>query len=57
MHIHVHGHGGEAKFWIEPNIDLALNAGLSKTELGAVRRMIEEHIDDIQKAWQRHFGR
>jgi hypothetical protein len=23
MHIHVHGEGGEAKFWIEPRIELA----------------------------------
>lgn len=57
MHIHVHGHTGEAKFWIEPSVELAENTGLSKRELSLVRRLIEEHRDDIQHAWRRHFGR
>src|SRR5689334_12110551 len=25
MHVHVHGENGEAKFWMEPNIELAQN--------------------------------
>ena len=28
-HIHVHCAKGEAKFWLEPNIELAKNFGLS----------------------------
>lgn len=56
MHIHIHGHSGEAKFWVEPSIDLAQNHGLSEKELKLVRRLIEDHEDDIRNAWFAHFG-
>lgn len=57
MHIHVHSSNGEAKFWIEPRIELAENYGLSSRELKAVGKLIEEHEDEISAAWQRHFPR
>ena len=56
MHIHVSSHNGEAKFWIEPQIEPAQNFGLSDTELAAARKLIKEHEDDIRTAWSRHFG-
>lgn len=56
MHIHVHGQTGEAKFWIEPRIELAQNYGLSGKELNLVRKLIEGHQNDIRNAWGRHFG-
>jgi len=56
MHIHVHGEGGEAKFWIEPGIELARNYGLPLQDLVRVRRMLEGHENEIRSAWQRHFG-
>jgi hypothetical protein len=52
IHIHVHGQAGEEKFWIEP----AQNYGLSGKELKLVRRLIEEHENDIRNAWSRQFG-
>jgi hypothetical protein len=30
MHVHVSCGNGEAKFWLEPDIELARNAGLSR---------------------------
>lgn len=56
MHIHVMGSNGEAKFWMEPVIELAQNYGLSQREIGDTLRMIHEHENDIHDAWQRHFG-
>jgi hypothetical protein len=56
MHVHVHAAQGEAKFWIEPKIELANNFGLSSRALTSVRRLIEEHEDEIRKAWKTHFG-
>lgn len=56
MHIHVMGSNGEAKFWMEPVIELAQNYGLSQREIGDTLRMIQEHENDIHDAWQRHFG-
>jgi hypothetical protein len=57
IHIHVNGQAGEAKFWVEPQIEVAQNHGLSNTELKSVRKLIEEHEDDIRKAWHLHFNR
>lgn len=56
MHIHVHGKNGEAKFWIEPRIELARNYGLTENDLSKVCKLIEEHENDIRGAWRRHFG-
>ncbi len=56
MHIHVHATAGEAKFWLEPQIELAQNYGLSDTDLNLVRKLIKEHADEIRSAWQRHFN-
>ena len=32
MHVHVSASKGEGKFWIEPDIGLAMNAGLTKRD-------------------------
>jgi hypothetical protein len=56
MHVHVHCGGGEAKFWVEPEIQLAQNHGLKEKELQEARSLIEEHFDEIKAAWKRHFA-
>jgi Domain of unknown function (DUF4160) len=56
MHVHVYSGDGEAKFWMEPQIELAQNYGLSKKDLRTARGLIEEHADEIRAAWQTHFG-
>jgi hypothetical protein len=43
MHVHVHCGHGEAKFWIEPEIESADNYGLRGPDLQTARRLIEEH--------------
>ena len=55
MHVHVQGGGGEAKFWLEPDLELARNHGLNTKELRKVEKLIEGHEDEIQNAWRRHF--
>jgi hypothetical protein len=56
MHVHVHGGNGEAKFWLEPQIELARNYGLSDPEINRALRLIREKEDDIRRAWNEHFG-
>ncbi len=56
MHVHVHCGHGEGKYWLEPEIDLARNYGLSNKDLGVVRKLIEEHQHEIRRAWREHFG-
>ena len=57
MHVHVYCADGEAKFWLEPIIELAQNYGLNDRQLRAVRSMIESHENVIRDAWHKHFGR
>ena len=57
MHVHSYSAHGEAKFWLEPEIQLARNYGLKAADLRLIKGMIEEHKDEIQNAWRKHFGR
>ena len=43
IHVHVYCSQGEAKFWIEPSIELADNYGLRGPDIQNARRLIEEH--------------
>ena len=56
MHVHVYCERGEAKFWLDPNVELAQNFGLPARQIGAAKKIIEEHYDEIRNAWQEHFG-
>lgn len=56
LHIHVQSADGEAKFWVEPSIELAKNYGLSTQDLRRVEQLIGEHEQEIRDAWIRHFG-
>lgn len=55
--MHVQGAAGEAKFWIEPRVELANNYGLTAKEIKTTLQLVEEHEDEIRSAWRRHFGR
>ncbi len=55
MHVHVTCPEGEAKFWIEPVIALADSFGLEPRKLKELHRIVEEHEDEIKKAWKKHF--
>jgi hypothetical protein len=54
--VHVSHPTGEAKFWIDPDIALAANYGLTAQRVAAALRLIKEHEDEIRSAWRRHFG-
>jgi hypothetical protein len=55
IHIHVTCEDGEAKFWLEPIISLAVSHGLNPRRLSEVQRIVEAHKDEISQAWQHHF--
>jgi hypothetical protein len=57
LHIHVQSADGEAKFWIEPEIELARNYQLSDQDLSRVLQLVVDHEQEIRDAWHRHFGR
>ena len=56
LHIHVQSADGEAKYWLEPTIDVARNYRLSAQDLRQVEQLIQEHEQEIRDAWNRHFA-
>ena len=56
MHIHVMSGTGEAKYWLEPQLELAKNYKLSRVELREIEQIIEVHADELKSAWHTHFG-
>lgn len=56
MHIHVSHPDGEAKFWLEPTIELARNIGLSSSKIKEAERLLESRKKEITDAWRNHFG-
>jgi hypothetical protein len=55
MHVHVYHSDGEAKFWLEPSIELAQNFGLSARALTEAENLVRSHKQEIQDAWNKHF--
>lgn len=55
-HVHVAHPDGEAKFWLSPEVDLAVNIGLSLGQVRQAHAVVELHLKEIQDAWIRHFG-
>jgi Domain of unknown function (DUF4160) len=56
MHVHVYRSTGEAKFWMEPEIELARNYGLTDRQLDTALRLIRDHEYEICAAWKKHFS-
>ncbi len=55
MHVHVECASGEAKFWLEPLVSLAVSHGLKPTELKRIQSIVEEERNAIVKEWKKHF--
>ena len=56
MHVHVQSQSGEAKFWLEPNIELAQFVGLTQREINEALHLVQEHENEINNAWRTHFS-
>jgi len=56
MHVHIICADGEAKFWLEPSLELARNYRLSGPQLREIEGLIEAHRDELTSAWRKHFG-
>lgn len=55
MHVHVRSAHGEAKFWLEPEVQLAKNYRYSQQQLRQIQDIVEARRDELAAAWQRHF--
>lgn len=56
MHVHVVSGDGEAKFWLEPEIELSKNHHYSRKRLKEIEALVEVHYDELVSSWQNHFS-
>ncbi len=54
-HVHVSSPNGEAKFWLEPIVALAVNYGLNERQLKELQKVVERKKDEIARAWNKHL--
>lgn len=57
-HVHVHAESpdGEAKFWLFPEVRVAASIGFDRRALAELAGVVEQHRDEIERAWHGHFG-
>ena len=54
--MHVFSGDGEAKFWLEPELQLAKNHRYNQKQLQEIQSLIEEHYHELVSAWKKHFS-
>ena len=57
MHVHVASSDGDAKFWLEPEVELAMQKGMASHRINDIREIIEDHRDELTQAWRKHLDR
>lgn len=55
-HVHAASPDGEAKFWLDPEIELARSYRLSDRDLRRIREIVTKREQEIRDAWNLHFG-
>ena len=56
LHIHVRKGRDNAKFWLYPEVTVAYNRGFSSREQSELAAVVEQHRDEIERAWNEHFS-
>lgn len=56
VHIHVRKDRNLAKFWLDPEVQLADSFGFSAVELNKIRKIIDTKRVEIEDAWNEHFN-
>lgn len=56
MHVHVLRDGIDAKFWLWPQVKPAYNDGFNAKVLRELTGIIEQHRNEIARAWNEFFG-
>ncbi|MGB5728945.1 MAG: DUF4160 domain-containing protein [Thiogranum sp.] len=54
--MHIYCGDGEAKFWLEPQVELARNYRLSKVRLREIEAIIEANYDELKATWSESSG-
>ena len=57
MHIHVIRDNQEAKFWLEPEVELAENYGFKTHELRRIQKIVEKYATNFKEQYNQHIGK
>ena len=57
MHIHVIHGGHEAKYWLEPQVELAENNGIAEERLTKIKKIVERNADRFKEQFKEHIGK
>lgn len=56
-HIHVSSSDGEAKIWLEPEIEVAKVINLTTEQVNSILKVVKRHEEEINDRWNKHFGK
>lgn len=56
VHIHIRKAGDNAKFWLYPEVCMAYNFGFDARTLAELERIVTDHRQQIEDAWNDHFS-
>ena len=54
-HVHVEREASRAKFWLDP-VRLQESGGFRGAELNRLAALVEDHRDELVRAWDDYFG-
>jgi Domain of unknown function (DUF4160) len=54
-HVHVERDDGEAKFWLDP-VRLERSHGFRGKEINAIRKLVDDHRQQLLESWHEFFG-
>ncbi len=54
-HVHVERDDDTAKLWLEP-VRVQSSKGFTRTEIARVQRLVEQHREELVRAWNEFFG-
>ena len=54
-HIHVERESSQAKFWLTP-VRLEWNRGFGRREIRQIRRIVEDHREELLRCWDDFFS-
>ena len=57
MHIYVIYENLEAKFWLEPTVELAKNTGIPEHNLNEIRKIVEKYAERFKQQYREHIGK
>jgi hypothetical protein len=49
--------GKEAKYWLEPQVELAKNTGIPEHKLNEIKKIVEKYADNFKQQFLEHVGK